>query len=161
MSDAMRSYLQWRNQNDVHARPEQYMELAECDCEWISPAEVQVGDFKYYYSDQLDAFTLYEVVKVDHAAGGCSVVVIDTDGPEVESNWPRIASLRPSHCDNFYRPSPADRERVERNGFQSQYVPLFPSMTRPIQRRHLTVRLYYKPPAAKVAGWFKRFFNKE
>ena len=88
-------------------------------------------------------------------------VTIDTDSPEVDNEWSHPIQLR-NGFDRFYRPDAACRERAEQYGFQSMYEPLFPSLSRNIPRRRLTVYLYYKPaPAKKAMSWFRRFFFKE
>lgn len=165
-NDAMRAYLESRLTTDYHAHPEVTMDLAGCSCVRIhDPAkDVQIGDFLYYYSDQLDSFSLYEVTEINREAGKCEVYKIDSDSPEVEQDhdspaWPRSRELRNGHCDNFYRPDAEDRARVERTGFESQYIPLFPGMHRKIQPRRLHVRLYYTPPVSRVRSWLARFFG--
>lgn len=151
MSD-LRSYLKMRMENDFHPHQAKQQELGGMRCEQIDDPinNVVVGDFLYYYSDQLDAFTLSEVVSVDRDKAMIETVLIDTDSPEVEDSSPHKYPLKTNHCEQFYRPTIEDRYRAERNGFQSMYMPLFPGMTREIQRRHLVNKLYYKPAWKQV-----------
>lgn len=114
--------------------------LAECNCVQIKAEEVAVGDFRYHYSNQLDTFILWEVIGVDRERMICQVKTIDTDSPEVTTYWDGEQSLVDSF-NKFYRPAAVDRARVERAGFNSDYIPLS-SFARPTQRRGLSLKLH-------------------
>jgi len=161
-NDSVRAYLEMRLHSDVHEHHAQFLELGGMRCRQVSPIEVRVGDFLYHYSNQLDAFSLYEIVEVDEAHTKCKTMIIDQDSPDLYRGYDgRWESLAVNHCNKFYRPEPADRERAEREGFASMNVPLFPGFARPNARRNLYVHLYFTPPSTRLLGWLGRLFGKE
>ena len=133
--------------------------LADCKCVQITGAEVVPGDFRYHYSKQLDAFILWEVIKVDRERHVCEVKTIDEDSPEVSTYWDGEQTLSDGF-NKFYRPDPADREQVERKGFASDYVGGLHSW--PTQRRHLTLKLNLFKPSKQIyaAPQEERFLQK-
>lgn len=159
-NDGVRAYLEARLTSDVHEHHAKQMELGGMRCRQIRPEEVLVGDFLYHYSDQLDAFSLYEIVEINAERKRCRTIVIDQDSPELYHGYDgRWEALATNHCNNFYRADPMDRERAERYGFDSMNVPLFPSLSRPNQRRYLNIRLYYIPPVARLRRWWQGWFK--
>lgn len=149
-----------------HEGHKQTRTLGGMRCTQIPAAEVVPGDLRYHYSDQLDAFHLWEVIEVDRARNVCKIVGIDSDGNDL-SYWDGEVALKDGY-DKFYRPDPEDRKRVEREGFESAYEPMWFSHAQ-TPRRMLHLKLYYKSPAQQVktsltesalAHVIKRFFGR-
>ena len=110
------------------------------DCVRVTDGNFQLGDLIYNYSDQLDAFSIYEIVQMQGKTPLFGKEV-DSDRSILNDGCVLIYSVK----DNFWRAKPEDRLRVEKMGYTRN--PSRPGVYRTSEKRQLNVKLYYKTPS--------------
>jgi hypothetical protein len=141
------------------------IELAGMRCCRIPPEALTVGDFLYHYSNQLDAFSHYEVTEVVEPGKSWRAVCIDNDMPSAIGTS-RVFSI--GHGMEYrtpYRAMVEERLALEKSGGAWEgdldYISMLAGK-RDTTRR-LANTLYWKPVsvAQGLRRWWQQIFSRQ